>query len=83
MKTKEELNKLKEEVEAVNDKLRELTPEEMEMVTGGNCGQYYNNTDIPSKPGEVITDAKELLPKLDVAMGVGYMSMFEESQRLT
>ena len=27
MKTKEELNKLKEEVEAVNEKLAELTPE--------------------------------------------------------
>ena len=29
MKTKEELNALKEEVEAVNEKLQELTPEEI------------------------------------------------------
>ena len=35
MKTKEELNKLKEEVESVNEKLQELTPEELEQVTGG------------------------------------------------
>ena len=35
-KTKEELNKLKEEVEAVNEKLQELTDEELEQVTGGN-----------------------------------------------
>ena len=35
MKTKEELNKLKEEVEAVNEKLQELTPEEIAQVTGG------------------------------------------------
>ena len=35
MKTKEELNALKEEVEAVNEKLQELTPEELEQVTGG------------------------------------------------
>ena len=35
MKTKEELNKLKEEVEAVNEKLNELTPEELEKVNGG------------------------------------------------
>ena len=35
MKTKEELNKLKEEVEAVNEKLHELTDEELEQVTGG------------------------------------------------
>ena len=34
-KTKEELNTLKEEVEAVNEKLQELTPEELAQVTGG------------------------------------------------
>ena len=34
-KTKEELNKIKEEVEAVNEKCRELTEEELEQVTGG------------------------------------------------
>ena len=34
-KTKEELNKIKEEVEAVNEKLHELTEEELEQVTGG------------------------------------------------
>ena len=35
MKSKEELNKLKEEVEAVNEKLAELTEEEIAQVTGG------------------------------------------------
>ena len=35
MKSKEELNTLKEEVEAVNEKLQELTEEELEQVTGG------------------------------------------------
>ena len=35
MKTKEELNTLKEEVETVSRKLRELTKEELEQVTGG------------------------------------------------
>ena len=34
-KTKEELNALKEEVDNLNDKLKELTPEEIEQVTGG------------------------------------------------
>ena len=34
-KTKEELNKLKEEVEAVNEKLAELTPEEIAQISGG------------------------------------------------
>ena len=38
MKTKEELNARKEEVEALNNKLCELTTEELEQVTGGgNC----------------------------------------------
>ncbi len=34
-KTKEELNKIKEEVEAVNEKLAELTEEEIAQVSGG------------------------------------------------
>ena len=34
MKTKEELNALKDEVETLNEKLQELTPEELEQVTG-------------------------------------------------
>lgn len=35
MKTKEELNVLKGEVEALNKKLAELTEEEMKQVSGG------------------------------------------------
>lgn len=35
MKTTEELNALKEAVETVNEKLQELTPEELEQVNGG------------------------------------------------
>ena len=34
-KSKEELDVLKEEVETVNEKLSELTPEELEQVCGG------------------------------------------------
>ena len=34
-KTKEELSALKEEVESVTRKIRELTDEELEQVTGG------------------------------------------------
>ena len=36
MKTKEELNALKAEVETVNKKLAELTEEELEQVAGGD-----------------------------------------------
>ena len=35
MKTKEELNALKEEVEALNKNLAELTEEELAQVSGG------------------------------------------------
>ena len=35
MKTKEELNVLKEEVETLNKKLAELTEEELAQVSGG------------------------------------------------
>ena len=34
-KTNEELNELKKEVEAGNEKLQELTPEEITQVNGG------------------------------------------------
>ena len=35
MKTKEELNQLKTEYEALNTKLQELTEDELKQVTGG------------------------------------------------
>lgn len=35
MKTKEELNALKAEIEALNEKLSQLSEEELEQVTGG------------------------------------------------
>ena len=38
MKTKEELNAIKEEVETVNEKLQELTEEEIAQVNGGIKG---------------------------------------------
>ena len=53
MKTKEELNALKEEVETLNKKLRELTPEELEQVTGGTPDISRLKRDITSQ-GNVI-----------------------------
>ena len=53
MKTKEELNELKEEVETVNKKLQELTPEELAQVNGGSQPRNYvvngNLIQSPSK----------------------------------
>ena len=36
MKTKKELNALKEKAKSVNEEMRELTDEELRQVTGGN-----------------------------------------------
>ena len=46
MKTKEELNALKEEVETLNKKLHELTEEELAQVAGGVLPYYTETTDI-------------------------------------
>ena len=45
MKTKEELNALKEEVETVSRKLHELTEEELAQVSGGATGAvtFFNS----------------------------------------
>lgn len=43
MKTAEELNALKNEVEHVSKKLSALTEEELEQVTGGNIEQEIKN----------------------------------------
>ena len=52
MKTKEELNAMKEEVETVNKKLAELNDAELEQVIGaGNTASgcvFIENTDIAS-----------------------------------
>ena len=60
MKTKEELNALKEEVENLNNKLAELSEDEMEEVTGGIVSLkqpafIYNM--FMEKSGENITQA--------------------------
>ena len=44
MKTKEELNELKEEVETLNEKLHELTEEELAQVTGGAAGGPHSQS---------------------------------------
>ena len=40
MKSKEELNALKKEIEDLNEKCRELTEEELKEVTGGVTAEY-------------------------------------------
>ena len=52
MKTKEELNALKEEVETLNKKLAELSEEELKQVAGG--GDVY-------EPSYRVTDENNLI----------------------
>ena len=49
MRTKEELNALKEEVETLNKKLHELTDEELAQVSGGD---YVCSDDSGHDPNE-------------------------------
>lgn len=43
-KTQEELNALKEEVETLDEKLHELTEEELAKVSGGDGKEAYQRT---------------------------------------
>ena len=52
MKTPEELNALKEEVETLNKKLHELTEEELAQVTGG----LDVPRDVPVRESPVYSD---------------------------
>ena len=45
MKTKKELNALKEEVETLNKKRHELTEEDLAQVSGGLCMSLANSVD--------------------------------------
>lgn len=61
MKTKEELNALKAEVEVLNKKLAELTEEELKQVTGGvspnSHGAYIMTSCI--KCGNCVSSCKD------------------------
>lgn len=50
MKTKEELNAIKEEFENLNRKLAELTEDELKKVTGGNSWNEYWGEDSSYHP---------------------------------
>ena len=51
--------------EEVKEKACELSMEELEKISGGDIGQYNNNTTLPPKPGEVTNDPKEFLTPFD------------------
>ena len=54
MKSKEELNALKEEVETLNKKLHELTDEELAQVSGGGLRIGKHALVVPADSSRVI-----------------------------
>ena len=59
-KTKEELNEIKEEVETVNEKLQELTEEEIAQVSGGR-GLVCDKPGLMLRGGELVNTQDGLL----------------------
>ena len=55
MKSNEELNALKEEIETRNEKLRDLTDEELEQAAGGHHTEYDTITAVCLDCGKKFT----------------------------
>ena len=60
MKTKEELNSLKEEVETMSKKLHELTDEELEQVVGGAPHGKVDFVHVTAKDAIVAIGGKDV-----------------------
>ena len=72
MKTTEELNALKEDVETVSRKLHELTEEELEQVAGGiNPSTMFDNS-VPLKKAPIAQTGKinELIKTIEASNNV-------------
>ena len=54
-KTKEELDQIKQECEALVSKLKELTDDELKLVTGGKLIDHQLQKYIPELCGEINT----------------------------
>ena len=59
MKTQEELNAIKEEIETLNKKLAELTEEELAQVTGGMTAPFGASTGKGTNPYSTYFDIDE------------------------
>ena len=78
MKTKEELNALKEEVETMNKKLAELTEEELAQVAGG-AGFIIPEYDPHYVPERYFdTDPKDEKFKSSVHFTIGHIKNIKE-----
>ena len=64
MKTKEELNALKEEVETLNRKLAELNEDELKQVGGGRDSYTFDLYDIHKLVTETEKELREAAEKM-------------------
>ena len=64
MKTKEELNALKEEVETLNKKLAELSEDELKKVAGGSDPYSFDLYDIHKLVTETKKELREAAEKM-------------------
>ena len=80
MKTKEELNALKEEVEALNKKLHELTEEELAQVSGG--AKFILN-EGPENKAVATVSGVELGVKLSEGAVVEHLKAAEKQYELS
>ena len=79
MKTKEELNAIKKEVEALNKKLRELTDDELNNVSSGACyssGVALTEDVFGSDLSKCLFFEGQYRQKLDLALS-GYCSTYK------
>ena len=71
MKTQEELNVIKEEVEALNKKLVELTEDELKQVVGGKGGSGEPDIDMSIENESIPVNPHETCPRCKI----GYMQV--------
>ena len=72
MKTKEELNQLKIEYESLTNKLKELTEDELEQVTGGINPLTMLDNSVPLKKAPIAQTGKinELIKTIEESNNV-------------
>ena len=73
-KTNEELNELKKQVEAVNEKLVELTEDELKQVVGGKGGSGEPDIDMSIENESIPVNPHETCPRCKI----GYMQVAED-----
>lgn len=65
MKTKEELNAIREEIEKLNNKLAELSNDELNEIFGGDVKTDHNQCEYRVDKSCVLSKVQRNMPKCD------------------